>query len=138
MRKRTFSMGYSTATVLQEPLQQQGTCISVAHSTAAVLWQYETCTPAALYSYLNRKRPIRSSFYGCTSGITVKKACQEIILQLFYTWYLPGKIQYHNRRNTNFSVWAFLQVRYDQYYCCLLYTSPSPRDRQKSRMPSSA
>ena len=24
------------------------------------------------------------------------------------------------------------------YKCCLLYTSPSPRDRQKSRMPSSA
>ena len=24
------------------------------------------------------------------------------------------------------------------YYDCLLYTSPSPRDRQKSRMPSSA
>ena len=26
----------------------------------------------------------------------------------------------------------------DQYQVCLLYTSPSPRDRQKSRMPSSA
>ena len=25
-----------------------------------------------------------------------------------------------------------------QYWTCLLYTSPSPRDRQKSRMPSSA
>ena len=25
-----------------------------------------------------------------------------------------------------------------QIYTCLLYTSPSPRDRQKSRMPSSA
>ena len=25
-----------------------------------------------------------------------------------------------------------------QYVTCLLYTSPSPRDRQKSRMPSSA
>ena len=25
-----------------------------------------------------------------------------------------------------------------QDYTCLLYTSPSPRDRQKSRMPSSA
>ena len=26
-----------------------------------------------------------------------------------------------------------------RWYCpCLLYTSPSPRDRQKSRMPSSA
>ena len=27
---------------------------------------------------------------------------------------------------------------YDQLSNCLLYTSPSPRDRQKSRMPSSA
>ena len=26
----------------------------------------------------------------------------------------------------------------DRYKNCLLYTSPSPRDRQKSRMPSSA
>ena len=26
----------------------------------------------------------------------------------------------------------------DRIYACLLYTSPSPRDRQKSRMPSSA
>ena len=25
-----------------------------------------------------------------------------------------------------------------QFFICLLYTSPSPRDRQKSRMPSSA
>ena len=25
-----------------------------------------------------------------------------------------------------------------RYHNCLLYTSPSPRDRQKSRMPSSA
>ena len=26
----------------------------------------------------------------------------------------------------------------EEYISCLLYTSPSPRDRQKSRMPSSA
>ena len=26
----------------------------------------------------------------------------------------------------------------EEYGICLLYTSPSPRDRQKSRMPSSA
>ena len=25
-----------------------------------------------------------------------------------------------------------------KYFCCLLYTSPSPRDRTRSRMPSSA
>ena len=30
-----------------------------------------------------------------------------------------------------------MEVR-DVLYSCLLYTSPSPRDRQKSRMPSSA
>ena len=33
---------------------------------------------------------------------------------------------------------AFFARETDQLRCCLLYTSPSPRDRQKSRMPSSA
>ena len=33
---------------------------------------------------------------------------------------------------------ALLYQLYGQFYACLLYTSPSPRDRQKSRMPSSA
>ena len=32
------------------------------------------------------------------------------------------------------AVWALFAI----YSICLLYTSPSPRDRQKSRMPSSA
>ena len=37
------------------------------------------------------------------------------------------------------SSWAYLSSYiYDQPLPCLLYTSPSPRDRQKSRMPSSA
>ena len=31
-----------------------------------------------------------------------------------------------------------MDYMFDNYYNCLLYTSPSPRDRQKSRMPSSA
>ena len=33
---------------------------------------------------------------------------------------------------------AFLARKNIEYGVCLLYTSPSPRDRQKSRMPSSA
>ena len=33
---------------------------------------------------------------------------------------------------------ALCLVQDVQYHACLLYTSPSPRDRQKSRMPSSA
>ena len=30
------------------------------------------------------------------------------------------------------------QLGFDPYWFCLLYTSPSPRDRTRSRMPSSA
>ena len=32
----------------------------------------------------------------------------------------------------------FVNLEHTMYMICLLYTSPSPRDRQKSRMPSSA
>ena len=43
----------------------------------------------------------------------------------------------------NVLVWPYQWARGDHQkiemiYTCLLYTSPSPRDRQKSRMPSSA
>ena len=39
----------------------------------------------------------------------------------------------------NFSRNGFKDVNLKgEYQLCLLYTSPSPRDRQKSRMPSSA
>ena len=31
-----------------------------------------------------------------------------------------------------------VRVIMPKYLCCLLYTSPSPRDRTRSRMPSSA
>ena len=33
---------------------------------------------------------------------------------------------------------AGLNLHLDAYHCCLLYTSPSPRDQRGSRMPSSA
>ena len=33
---------------------------------------------------------------------------------------------------------AISQVGFTPYYGCLLYTSPSPRDKRQSRMPSSA
>ena len=35
-------------------------------------------------------------------------------------------------------VWSHAFQGPGGWYICLLYTSPSPRDRQKSRMPSSA
>ena len=36
------------------------------------------------------------------------------------------------------SIWGEEIVRYSFIYLCLLYTSPSPRDKRQSRMPSSA
>ena len=44
--------------------------------------------------------------------------------------HLPGYIKLYN---------SFIKKNIDGIYClCLLYTSPSPRDLRKSRMPSSA
>ena len=40
--------------------------------------------------------------------------------------------------NNNFSRESAQHIDLDVAGICLLYTSPSPRDRQKSRMPSSA
>ena len=40
------------------------------------------------------------------------------------------------RKTSNGQSWADLVTQ--QKYICLLYTSPSPRDRTRSRMPSSA
>ena len=34
---------------------------------------------------------------------------------------------------TGYDAWSFYYAQ-----CCLLYTSPSPRDKRQSRMPSSA
>ena len=36
------------------------------------------------------------------------------------------------------SIFMSLQENQGQFWSCLLYTSPSPRDRTRSRMPSSA
>ena len=47
-------------------------------------------------------------------------------------------IQYYNERHYNGIERMFLKYKITQDDICLLYTSPSPRDRQKSRMPSSA
>ena len=44
-------------------------------------------------------------------------------------------VLHNDERYGRFRNWCEQQA---ELYACLLYTSPSPRDRQKSRMPSSA
>ena len=57
--------------------------------------------------------------------------------------YLPFEIPFYGSHVSMFTLlWALTTIIYTYYNTkhmdCLLYTSPSPRDRQKSRMPSSA
>ena len=49
-----------------------------------------------------------------------------------------GIKQLHNMRMEALMDMMCRVHKLNQYTTCLLYTSPSPRDRQKSRMPSSA
>ena len=65
-------------------------------------------------------------------------------------WWIAQKVRGNPRANggaiaagiiallagASWASWAL--VAWDDFRACLLYTSPSPRDRQKSRMPSSA
>ena len=49
-----------------------------------------------------------------------------------------GREQIMIREDMLCALWMRGKREYIQHWLCLLYTSPSPRDRQKSRMPSSA
>ena len=46
-------------------------------------------------------------------------------------------LEYALQNGEKFGIWGGMSER-ERRRICLLYTSPSPRDRQKSRMPSSA
>ena len=57
------------------------------------------------------------------------------------TNYRPGFDELAAQHPDKLFVWIDIEDRADligDFDVCLLYTSPSPRDRQKSRMPSSA
>ena len=59
-----------------------------------------------------------------------------IIISLFFLSLIRGTFKM-DRNERNIRLQEEL-CKVDEVYCCLLYTSPSPRDAQLSRMPSSA
>ena len=72
-------------------------------------------------------------------------------VQLYVSRDLGKSWQFHSRQSTDLEEFPFFADQDGTYWFalktlnrdrrlipCLLYTSPSPRDRQKSRMPSSA
>ena len=60
-------------------------------------------------------------------------------MQAFQHAILNKQFEQYHIRDARLKYWDMWdRMRNGRPYDCLLYTSPSPRDRQKSRMPSSA
>ena len=60
----------------------------------------------------------------------------EVLVKVDYrtgSWHKPTTYYYKTNEG-----WAYGIMKFDEYWVCLLYTSPSPRDAHESRMPSSA
>ena len=100
-----------------------------------------------IYTRFNAKKVL--NFCAGWGGSTV--AASALNLEAWYGVEINGDLKepYDNmmsylrtKSDTKLSVWFGDAVDFDystiEYDTCLLYTSPSPRDRQKSRMPSSA
>ena len=89
------------------------------------------------------KPPVRKA--PAALGETVKE--NEVNRRSFFSWLSLGWIGFVAATGGFFTMmlrFFFPNVLFEPVqtfragYPCLLYTSPSPRDRQKSRMPSSA
>ena len=96
---------------------------------AAVSAAYE------LREFLNSGGKIFLSIAGALSSFQVGKVLAELIRK--------DKIHGISATGANFEESFYRYVAHSHYkyipnYTCLLYTSPSPRDRTRSRMPSSA
>ena len=83
---------------------------------------------------------------GFTSPVIAKEICTltsevepDVTITLKYTGSAGGigTLNYKNKPSLGFDI-GLTNGYGGQYYVCLLYTSPSPRDGTSSRMPSSA
>ena len=72
--------------------------------------------------YGNRIRPHKGTDFAAPIGTPILSTANGVIVKSSYT-----------RANGR-----YVTVKHNNTYSCLLYTSPSPRDRTRSRMPSSA
>ena len=83
-----------------------------------------------------------SSFPSSLSLSTIPKyiGLSAVFTYFFFSYhrYSTSPQWHHYLSATDKALWTTTENRCSLRNTCLLYTSPSPRDRQKSRMPSSA
>ena len=72
------------------------------------------------------------------SNLSLAKSICKRIGSLFGTKVKPVKARVERFSDQEVFVEVFENVRGEDMFICLLYTSPSPRDISGSRMPSSA
>eukprot|EP00828_Plagiopyla_frontata_P004773 TRINITY_DN11805_c0_g1_i1.p2 TRINITY_DN11805_c0_g1~~TRINITY_DN11805_c0_g1_i1.p2 ORF type:complete len:131 (-),score=18.47 TRINITY_DN11805_c0_g1_i1:56-448(-) len=92
--------------------------LAVMINKICILWQF------ALIKPILNQQSVRKIYIMEVIATKMKQ------LMLFFT--ILGRII------NDYFFCLFLSQNFKQLMNCLLYTSPSPRDRQKSRMPSSA
>ena len=85
-------------------------------------------------------KEIFKRLYHNMAYLVKKKGTISGLRQLINIWGIPSTIlrinEFGGKNKDEIDDYDLWYQRYS--YACLLYTSPSPRDRQKSRMPSSA
>ena len=90
-----------------------------------------------------RQRGFGSRRHYCFSSSTYREECKRIVTRIakefgehpaVNTWQTDNEYGCHS---TIFSYSEEATIAF-RLWCCLLYTSPSPRDKRQSRMPSSA
>ena len=87
---------------------------------------------------MSRHRIVDKSIFGSKSVISPKSLLFGGLPSLLTANHIEGGgVATSLLNSTNCRICRGM-VSTTQCNCCLLYTSPSPRDRQKSRMPSSA
>ena len=82
-----------------------------------------------------RKKPQNQSTGGWKKTVLIVVL---VIVVLIAALVVAGVVYYNSMLNKMNQVQVPTISRTEPTTDCLLYTSPSPRDRQKSRMPSSA
>ena len=104
-------------------------------------------------SLINFTDYLSAKYHADSINITHSVIDDEVHLKISVTnSKTPSRLTLVNKNTNNLKVTAEINVasqssfelidennyEMDTSFTCLLYTSPSPRDRQKSRMPSSA